>query len=117
MDKKAILEELKKLIAAGSVCPEAKKAGEDYLASIGTAEEKKAAEALIKELKEDVTSIDGLIAFASSPDGEKAFGKDTAEAVRKQAEEAKAKGEKICICEACRAAAVLLENQDLLLKL
>ena len=54
MDKKAILEELKKLIAAGSVCPEAKKAGEDYLASIGTAEEKKAAEALIKELKEDV---------------------------------------------------------------
>ena len=83
MDKKAILEEVKKLIAAGSVCPEAKKAGEDYLASIGTAEEKKAAEALI----------------------------------RKQAEEAKAKGEKICICEACRAAAVLLENQDLLLKL
>ena len=71
MDKKAILEEVKKLIAAGSVCPEAKKAGEDYLASTGTAEEKKAAEALIKELKE-VCLLDQV--YVRAEDGKQTVG-------------------------------------------
>ena len=80
--------------------------------AIGTADEKAAAEKLIEGLKECVTPIDGLIAFAGSPDGEKVFGgKEAAVATKKAAEDAKAKGEDTCICPACQSGKILLQHE------
>lgn len=39
----AVIDSVKELVAAPSVCPEAKEAGEKYLAAVGTDEQKKAA--------------------------------------------------------------------------
>ena len=66
MTKQEIKSEVEKMIAAPSCCPELKAEGEAYLKAFGTAGEKAAAESLIREMKEDVTSIDDLIAFAGS---------------------------------------------------
>ena len=61
MTKNEIREQVKLMMAAPSCCAEAKNAGAAYLKAEGTPDEKKAAKALLDELKEDVTSIDGLI--------------------------------------------------------
>ena len=111
MSEKAIeqvKENVKAMMAAPSCCAEAKAAGEKWLKALGTADEKKETAALIKELEEDITTIDGLIAFASSADGENVLGKETAASMTKSAKEAKAKGEKYCICPACQALAKIL---------
>lgn len=110
-----VKSEAEKLIAAPSCCADLKNAAGAYLKTIGTADEKKAAEAFIKELEEDVTSIDGLIAFAGSKFGAKVFG-DNAKSVKEGAEAAKAKGEKWCTCAACQAGARILEKKAELLK-
>ena len=73
-----------------------------WQSAVGTAGEKAAAEKMIAGLKECVTPIDGLIAFAGSPNGEKILGKDAAAGKLKAAKEAKAKGEETCICPACQ---------------
>lgn len=101
-------EVVEKLMHAPSACKEAVQAGERYLKAVGTPEEEAARKALVEELKEDVTDIDGLIAFASSPAAEEA--KAGAEATRKAAEEAKAGGEHYCICDACQAGAEILRE-------
>ena len=54
----AVIDSVKELVAAPSVCPEAKEAGEKYLAAVGTDEQKKAAEMLVTELEEDVLTLD-----------------------------------------------------------
>lgn len=118
MDKNTlefVKNETEKLLAAHSCCGELRSAAENYLKSIGTADEHKAAQAYIAELEEDVTPIDGLIAFAGSPVGAKVFG-DNAFAVKASAEEAKAKGEKWCTCDACQAGARILSKKAELLK-
>ncbi len=54
----AVIDSVKELVAAPSVCLEAKEAGEKYLAAVGTDEQKKAAEMLVTELEEDVLTLD-----------------------------------------------------------
>ena len=93
MTERISKEVVEKLMHAPSACKEAVQAGEHYLEAVGTPEEEAARKALVEELKEDVTDIDGLIAFASSPAGEAVFGKEGAEATRKAAEAAKAGAE------------------------
>lgn len=110
MAKQIVREDVEQLIAAPSACAEAVQAGKHYLAAIGTADEAAAREALVKELREDVTDIDGLIAFAGSPAGEAVFGKEGAAATRAAAEAAKTKGEQYCICDACQAGARILRE-------
>jgi hypothetical protein len=110
MTERISKEVVEKLMHAPSACQEAVQAGERYLKAVGTPEEEAARQALVEELKEDVTDIDGLIAFASSPAGEAVFGKEGAEATRKAAEAAKAGGEHYCICDACQAGAEILRE-------
>ena len=83
MTERISKEVVEKLMHAPSACKEAVQAGERYLEAVGTPEEEAARQALVEELKEDVTDIDGLIAFASSPAGEAVFGKAGAEATPK----------------------------------
>ncbi|MGN1381890.1 MAG: molecular chaperone Hsp90 [Eubacterium sp.] len=115
MTKDEIKEEVKKAIEAPSCCEELKEVGKEYLDAVGTPDEDKAAKNLIAELEDDVTSIDDLIALAGSAAGEKIFGKEKAEGLLKAAKEAKAQGEKFCICPACQAGGkVLVHKEDLL---
>lgn len=111
MTKDEIKEEVKKTIDAPSCCPELKEAGQAYLDAEGTPKEQEAAKTLIAELEDDVTSIDDLIALASSPAGEDLFGKEKAAGLLK----AKANGEKFCICPACQAGGKVLVHKENLL--
>ena len=107
MAEQIVREDVEKLIQAPSACAEVVAAGKRYLEAVGTADEAAAREALIGELKEDVCSIDDLIAFASSPSGEAVFGKGAAAATKTAA---KANGEPNCLCDACQAGARILRE-------
>ena len=65
-----------------------------------------------KELKADVNSIDEVIPFFESEEGEKVLGKDTAAHLAATAKEAKEKGVKYCICPACTAGGWLLDHES-----
>jgi hypothetical protein len=108
--KKTVTE----LVNASSVCPEARKAGEAYLAAYGTPEQKKAAEELLKELREDVCGIDSAIGFYGSDRAKALFGEKTAASMLAGAQKAKAAGEQYCTCPACQAGGALLDHADLL---
>ena len=103
---------VKEVLAAPSCCAELKAAGEKWLASVGTGEQKAAADALLAELKEDVSSIDGVIGFFGSEAGKGYFGAEKAAQLLKAAQDAKAAGGKYCICDACQKGAKLIENPD-----
>lgn len=100
----------KALKAAGSACPEIKAAADAWLAAKGTDKEAEATKALVKECEEDITTIDSLIAFLQTPAGKSVFG-DAAEAALERAKANKAAGEKYCFCDACQAAAAILERK------
>ena len=99
------------VISSHTACPELKQACKDYLASLDTENEKAAASALIKELEEDVNSIDDTIAFFKS-DKAKAIVGDMYEFLLNQALEAKAKGETVCTCDGCRTGFAILSKKD-----
>lgn len=103
------------LMDAPSCCPEAKAAAQAWLNAIGTANEAAETQKYLKELEEDITSIDGLIAFANSPAAAKAFGAEGAKKFAAHAAEIKAAGAKYCDCPACVAALAILEKKDSLL--
>lgn len=67
-------------------------------------------------MKEDVTSIDDLIAFAGSEEGKQVFGADGAAKMTEDAKAAKSQGGKYCICPACAAGGKLLDHEADLLK-
>lgn len=106
-----ITDKVKELVAAPTAYEGAKKAGEDYLAAVGTAKQAEAAAALLKELKEDVGDIDGAIAFGSSETGKQILGSGAAAFVD-NAKKAKAAGGKYCICPACQAGGYILDHAD-----
>ncbi|MCR5369460.1 MAG: hypothetical protein K6E83_01985 [Clostridium sp.] len=110
MTKEERIAKVQEMISAPSCCAELKEAADAYLAAVGTEKEADAEKALAAELKEDVTPIDGLIAFAGSPTGEQIFGKEQAQAMLKAAQDAKAGGEDTCICAACQAGKALLKE-------
>lgn len=114
IDKEALIAKVKELIAVPYCCGELKDAGKVWLDALCTESEKDAAEALVKELEEDVMPIDGLIAFAGSPVAAEKLGKEAADAMLQDALAAKAQGDRYCTCEACRAGAFILDNKALL---
>ena len=83
--RNTLTEEVKKLIAAPSACPEAKAACEKWLAAAGTADEEAATAILKKEVHADIMPIDGLIGFAGSDAGKALFGEERAAAIRAHA--------------------------------
>lgn len=112
MTKEEVISKVKELAAAPTVCAELKKASEAYLAAAGTAKEKEASDALKKELKADVNSIDDVIPFFGSAEGEKILGKEQARKLYEAAKKAKAAGGKYCICPACQAGGALLDHES-----
>jgi hypothetical protein len=103
------------LLLAPSACPEVKAAAEAWLKAVGTPNEAAETKKYLKEIEEDITSIDGLIAFAGSPEGAKVFG-PAAKDVLAHAKDIKAKGAKYCDCPACVACAAILSRKSELLK-
>ena len=115
MNKNELVETVKSMIAAPSCCADLKAAGQKWLDSVGSADEKAAAEALLQELREDVCTIDQVIPFFESERAVQYFGAEQAKAMAARAHELKAAGHKWCFCEACDAGSRLLENADALL--
>ena len=105
----------KELMAAPSCSKEAKDAAQAWLNAVGTAGEAAETKKYIAELEADITTIDGLIAFAGSEAGKSVFGADVAPKVVEQAKEAKANGAAYCFCPACKAAEAILSKKDELL--
>lgn len=107
-----VLNKVKEVMAAPSCYEGLKPICENYLKAVGTEKEKAAADVLKKELKADVNSIDEVIPFFESEEGEKVLGKDTAAHLATAAREAKEKGVKYCICPACTAGGWLLDHES-----
>ena len=107
-----ITAKTKELMAAPSCSKEAKDAAQAWLNAVGTANEAAETKKYIAELEADITTIDGLIAFAGSDAGKCVFGADVAPKVAEQAKEAKAKGAVYCFCPACKAAEAILSKKD-----
>lgn len=115
MDNK-LREELKdlteQLLNASSVNQDTVADAKTWLKAVGTPKEDDATRTYFAALKEAIVPIDGLIAFAGSPDGAKVFGEDQAAEVKAHAEAIKKDGAKWCDCPACTIACKILEKED-----
>ena len=115
MDKQTLLKKIKAMSEAPSCCPELTAAAQKYLDAVGTADEKSAAENLIAEIKEDITDVDHLVAFAHSERAKAIFGEGQKNFAA-HADELKAGGAKYCDCGACAPALEILQNKDILIR-
>ena len=115
MNKQTIIEKLKAMAAAPSCCAELKQATQAYFDAVGTADEKSAAQNLIAELEEDITTVDDLVPFAHSELAVQIFGADGQKKFAAHADELKASGAKYCDCGACAPGVEILANKDVLL--
>ena len=115
MDKQALIEKAKKMVAAPSCCAELKQVAQAYFDALGTADEKTAAKKLIAEIEEDITPIDGLVDFAHSAHAVEIFGAEGAKKFAAHADELKASGAKYCDCGACAPALEILQNKEILI--
>ena len=115
MTKEILIEKVKAMIAAPSCYPELKAAGQAWLYEIDKDGEKVAAQNLIEEIKEDITPIDRLVAFAHSDHAKEFFGEEGIKKFAAHADELKAGGAKYCDCGACKPALEILENKELIL--
>ena len=110
MTKSEIIAKVNELIAAPTCNPELKAVAENYI----KAQDKAAAEKLIKALETYVNSIDESMAFAESDMGKKIFGEEAAKTLAENCHKAKNSGEKFCICPACQVGSVIYENKEAL---
>ena len=115
MNKQTLIKKAKSMAAAPSCCAELKAAVQAYVDALGTADEKIAAQNLIAEIEEDITSIDGLVAFAHSAHAVEVFGAEGAKKFAVHADELKASGAKYCDCGACAPGLEVLQHKDILL--
>ena len=112
MTTQELLEAAKNAAAPPSCYTGLKTLIEAWEQALGTPDENEAAEQMLAGLEECVTGIDGLIAFAATPEGAKVLGGEAAAAnTLAAAKDAKAKGTKYCICPACTNGAILLEHR------
>lgn len=115
MTKEALIEKAKAMAAAPSCCAKLKAKVAAYVDAIGTADEKVAAQNLIAEIEQDITPIDGLVAFAHSEHAKEIFGAEGAKKFAAHADELKASGAKYCDCGACAPGREILNNKEILL--
>ena len=115
MNKQTLIEKIKAMAAAPSCCAELKQAVQAYLDAVGTANEKSAAQNLIAEIAEDITTIDDLVPFAHSEIAVQIFGAEGAKKFAAHADELKASGAKYCDCGACAPGIEILNNKGVLL--
>ncbi len=98
-------------IDAASSCPEFKEAAQNYISALGTDGEATAAAALVAEAKEDISPIDGTIAFFGSDMAKQIFGEELAAEKLAHAKEIKAKGAVYCDCPGCLAAKAIIDAE------
>ena len=98
-----------------SCYPELKQEIENYLAALGTAGEKFAAEKLLDEIKRDIVPTEQMIIFAHSNHAIEAFGKEGAKKFLANAKALRRRGEKYCNCLACTFGLEVLQHKDILL--
>jgi len=106
-----VTEKTRDLMAAPSCCPEARAAAQARLDAVGTKNEQAETKKYLAELAEDITPIDGLIAFAGSGEGAAYFGEAAAKGLYDHARQIKAQGARYCDCPACTAALAILDKQ------
>ena len=70
---------------------------------------------LLKEVGEDINTLDDVIPFFESAAGKKTFGEETAAQLAKKAHDLKAEGKKYCFCPSCTICLFILENKEVLL--
>lgn len=104
------------LIAVPHCYADLKEKGKKWLESLDTPEEKEAAKKFVEELKADVLTIDNLIEFSQSDMAKQKFGEESCKKMHDNAVEAKAKGEKYCVCPACKAGGEILDMSQYLLE-
>ncbi len=109
MNKELVLEKTKELIAAPSCYGELKELANNWINAIGKADENEKFDKYIEYLKGSVSPIDACISFLESDMGKQIYG-DKSEETIKYAKDQKAKGEDTCICGACQAGKVILQN-------
>lgn len=114
MTKQDLIAKAQELIAAPMCYSELRTKAQAWIDSVGKADEKSKAQALVDELAADVTPIDNLVAFAHSDHAAKIFG-DKAAGFAAHADELKASGAKYCDCAACAPGTVILENKAVIL--
>lgn len=110
-----VSEKTRELMAAPSCCAEAKAAAQAWLDARGTDREASETRRYLAELKEDITTIDGLIAFAGSETASALMGAEAAKGLLAHAKQIRAEGAKFCDCPACTAALAILSKEPELL--
>lgn len=111
MDKTEIIERVQKIANAPSTYDALRAIANEWLSNVGTDKERALSKQLLGELQQDVQSLDDTLSFFNTPEAANIFG-DGLAAFKKLGEEAKAKGEKICFCEACRNGQALLDARE-----
>ena len=115
MDKKELMKICEEMISNPPCCKELAQAGRRWLDAVGTDAEHEAAEALVKELEEDVNTIDETLGFFASPMAEKFCGAEKAAELYAEAKAAKENGAKWCCCPACTKGGIMLDAKDIIL--
>ena len=115
MTKEILIEKIKAMAAAPSCCAELKAAVQNYLDAVGTANEKSAAQNLLAEIAEDITTVEDLVPFAHSETAVQIFGAEGAKKFAAHADDLKASGAKYCDCGACAPGVEILNNKEILL--
>ena len=112
MDKNAMIAKVKEVVAAGSCCAELKAAGQAWLDAVGTPKQKEAAEKLVRELKEDVQSLDATMDFLKSQAAVDFLDAETVARMTEQGKKVKAAGGKYCFCPACQGGVEVLAHKE-----
>lgn len=113
-NKSMLIEKTEKLLSTH--CYEGlRTAAKEWLDSVGTEQEKQAAEKYVALLEESIVDIDVVIDLFTSDKGIEKFGPETAAQIANHAKEVKARGEKWCDCPACTAAKEVLKHKEDLL--
>lgn len=109
------VEKTHELMSAPSCSDEAEAAAKSWLDAIGTEKEAAETKKYLDELEADLMPLDSLISFAESEIGGQVFGADTAKDIADHARKIKSAGADYCDCQACAAAAAILDKKELLL--
>lgn len=116
MDKKALIEQIKKMSTARTCCAEVKRAVQKYLIALGKPGEKNAAKDLIAAIEENLTPIDELATFARSARAIQILGKEGAKKLLAHVKDLEDSGAKYCDCPACTPAAEILRHKEIILE-
>ena len=106
-----MIEKTHDLLKASTACEEVREAAQRWLESD---KEEVDTKHYLEVLKENIVTIDELLALASSQKGIEYFGAETAANIKHHGEKIKVQGALYCDCPACAAVeAILKKTNDL----